>query len=145
MRNGEIELGATLDPVPPDMEWRQVIDEPLVALLPAGHALAGRESVRFKELAGSPFVFFERGFVFNSIIAAACRKRRITLQEAARGAHADFVIALVAAGLGVALLPRLEVEARGRLSVETALVDEKDLRWRLGLICLRRRSAGWSW
>lgn len=134
VRNGEIEMGATLDPVPADMEWSLVIEEPLVALLPTGHALSGRETVKLKELAGSPFIFFERGFVLNSIIAAACRKRGITLTEAARGAHADFVIALVSSGLGVALLPRLEVEARGSLSVDTALVDEKDLRWRLGLI-----------
>ncbi len=137
VRNGEIEMGATLDPVPADMEWRLVVDEPLLALLPNGHPLAGRKTVRLKELAASPFILFERGFVLNSIIATACRKRRITLNEAARGANADFVIALAAAGLGVALLPRLEVEARGQLSVQTALIDETDLRWRLGLIWRR--------
>lgn len=134
VRAGEIEMGATLHPVPADFEWRQVIDEPLMALLPAGHALAGRETVRLKELATSPFIFFDRGYALNSIIATACRKRGFTFTEAARGGHAGFIIALVAAGMGVAFLPRLEVASRERLSVETALVDEDDLRWRLGLI-----------
>lgn len=134
VRAGEIEMGATLHPVPDDFEWRQVTEEPLVALLPAGHALAGRQSVRLKELAESPFILFQRGFVLNSIIETACRKRGLVLKEAARGGHADFIIALVAAGLGVAVLPRLEVANRGRLSVETVPVDETDMRWRLGLI-----------
>ncbi|WP_269522885.1 LysR family transcriptional regulator [Coraliomargarita parva] len=137
LRSGEIEMGATLDPVPADFEWQLVIDEPLVALLPNNHPLAGREQVKFKELASSPFILFERGFVLNTILAKACRKRQIELNVAARGAHADFIIALVSAGLGISLLPRLEVEARGKLSIATARIDEKDLRWRLGLMWRR--------
>lgn len=137
LRNGEIDMGATLAPVPEDLEWRQIVDEPLVALLPKGHALAGRETVKFKELAVSPFILFERGFVLNRIVDKASRKRGIELNVATRGAHADFIIALVSAGLGVSLLPRLEVASRSNLSVETALIDEKDLRWRLGVMWRR--------
>ncbi|MBC2604411.1 LysR family transcriptional regulator [Puniceicoccus vermicola] len=137
VRSGEIEMGATLDPVPEDLEWDLVIDEPMMALLPTGHPLAERESIKFKELTQSPFILFERGFVLNTILAQACRRRRISLDVAARGAHADFIIALVSAGLGVSLLPSLELKSRGKLSVETALIDEKDLRWRLGLIWRR--------
>jgi len=137
LRNGEIDMGATLAPVPEDLEWRQIVDEPLVALLPKGHALAGRETVKFKELAASPFILFERGFVLNRIVDKASRKRGIELNVATRGAHADFIIALVSAGLGVSLLPRLEVASRSNLSVETALIDEKDLRWRLGVMWRR--------
>ena len=137
LRHGEIEMGATLDPVPDDLEWQQIVDEPLVALLPVGHALAGSKTVRFKELAMSPFILFERGFVLNQILAKASRQRGIELNVATRGAHADFIIALVSAGLGVSVLPRLELADRGPLSVETAIVDEPDLRWRLGLIWRR--------
>ncbi|MBB5353020.1 DNA-binding transcriptional LysR family regulator [Haloferula luteola] len=134
LRRGEIEMAATLAPVPPEMEWRELVDEPLLALLPKGHPLAGRSSVRFHELTASPFILFEKGFVLNAVLARACRKRGIELHEAARGRHADFVIALVSSGLGVSLLPRLEVEPRRPLALETALIDESDLRWRLGLI-----------
>jgi DNA-binding transcriptional LysR family regulator len=137
VRSGQIEMGATLDPVPADFEWQEVIDEPLVALLPIGHPLDGRESVKFNELVQSPFILFGQGFVLNTILAKACRARNIELNIAARGAHADFIIALVSTGLGVSLLPRLEVESRGKLSVATALIDEDDLRWRLGLMWRR--------
>jgi len=132
--SGEIELGVSLLPVPNDFEWQPVCNEPLLALLPAGHALGKRSAVKFVELAHEPFILFERGFALNAIIDAACRRRRITLVEAARSGHADFIIALVSAGLGVALLPRLVVTARRPLSVETVLVDEPDLRWQPGFI-----------
>lgn len=135
VRSGEIELGASLWPVPEDFDWQEICDEPMMALLPAGHPLSGRSSVKLKELSTSPFVLFDRGYALNAIIATACRKRHITLTEAARSGHPDFIIALVSAGLGVALLPRIVVTSRSEaLSVETVLVDEKDLRWKLGMI-----------
>lgn len=134
LRAGEIELGSTLWPIPDEFEWQLVRDEPLVALLPFGHPLNGRSTVKLRELASTPFILFDRGFALNTIITAAFRKQGLTMTEAARSGNPDFIIALVAAGLGVAMLPRLEIAARSRLSVETALVDEPDLRWRLGLI-----------
>ncbi|PTY02125.1 LysR family transcriptional regulator [Opitutaceae bacterium EW11] len=137
VRAGEIELGVSLRPVPDDFEWSAVCDEPMMALLPNGHPLSGRGSIRLTEIAHDPFIYFERGFALNGIIVAACRRRRFTLSEAARSGHADFIIALVAAGLGVALLPRIVVAARRPLSVDTVLVDETDLRWQLGFIWRR--------
>ncbi|PTX91563.1 LysR family transcriptional regulator [Opitutus sp. ER46] len=134
VRAGEIELGVSLRPVPDDFEWSAVCDEPMLALLPSGHPLVGRAAIKLTDIARDPFIFFERGFALNGIITAACRRRRFTLNEAARSGHADFIIALVAAGLGVALLPRIVVAARRPLSVETVLVDETDLRWQPGFI-----------
>lgn len=137
VRAGEIEMGATLHPVAEEFEWQLVRDEPLVALLPAGHPLRGRKTVKLADMAASPFIFFEQGFVLNNIIEAACRKRGLTLVEAARSGNVDFIVALVAAGLGLALLPRLEMETRRGLSVEAVEVPEADLRWKLGLIWRR--------
>ncbi|MBK1884379.1 LysR family transcriptional regulator [Luteolibacter pohnpeiensis] len=137
VRSGEIEMGASLAPVPADLEWQQMVDEPLVALLPSGHPLAGRTCVKFEELVRSQFILFERGFILNTIVEKACRKRNIEINIAARGARADFIIALVSAGVGVSMLPKLEVDARRPLAVSTAMVEESDLRWKMGLIWRR--------
>lgn len=134
VRAGEIELGVSLRPIPDDFEWSAVCDEPMMALLPPGHPICGRSSIKLTEIAHDPIILFEQGFALNGIIAAACRRRRFALREAARSGHADFIIALVAAGLGIALLPRIVVAARNPLSVETAFVDEPDLRWQPGFI-----------
>lgn len=134
LRAGSIELGSTLWPVSNEFEWQLVRDEPLMLLLPNGHPLSGRDTVKLKDLPPSPFILFDRGFALNGIITDAFRKQGLTMTEVARSGNADFIIALVAAGLGIAMLPRLEIASRGKLSVRTALVDEPDLRWRLGLI-----------
>jgi DNA-binding transcriptional LysR family regulator len=134
LRAGEIEVGATLWPSSDEFDWQLVRDEPMMALLPSGHPLCRKGPLKLKDLVSTPFIFFDRGFALNAIIASACHKRGLNPVEVARSGNPDFIIALVAAGLGVAMLPRLEIVARGKLSIETALVDESDLRWRLGLI-----------
>lgn len=137
VRTGEIEIGSSLGPVGGEFEWQLVREEPLVAVLPAGHALERRKAIRLMELAATPFILFERGFLLNSVVRNACKERGFTPQEAARSGQVDFILALVAAGLGVAVLPRLIVTERGASMNVTVPIEDKDLRWRLGLIWQR--------
>jgi len=135
--SGEIELAVSLLPVDEAFAWQAVRDEPLVALLPPGHRLGGRDRVKLTDLADSRFILFESGFALNRMIDAACRRRGFSPREAARSGQADFIIALVAAGLGVALLPRLNTEQRVHPPIHAALLDEEDLRWRAALVWRR--------
>nr|WP_288355007.1 LysR family transcriptional regulator [uncultured Pseudomonas sp.] len=97
-----LELPAELDAV-------ELLREPLVALLHAGHPLAGEHDrgLALAELANEPFVFFPRSYgsglygqLFN-LARQAGFSPRIT-QEAH---EALTIIGLVAAGLGVSVLP----------------------------------------
>jgi DNA-binding transcriptional LysR family regulator len=135
--DGEIDFAVSLQPIPENFNWLGVCDDPMLALLPAGHALSGRASLRLRDLADCPLILFETGFALNDIIADACRRRAFAPQEAARSGQADFIIALVASGLGVGLLPKLMVDQQKLLSVETIVIDEADLRWKAGLIWQR--------
>lgn len=132
--SGELEMALTLLPVSGSFECFPLCDEPLMVTMPPGHPLAGRESLRLDELANEPFIWFERGFILNDRIAALCQKRGFMLQEAFRSGQVDFIITLVAAGMGVAVLPQLELEGRSLPSLHTILLDEDDLRWRAALI-----------
>jgi DNA-binding transcriptional LysR family regulator len=138
--SGELEMAVSLLPVGEAFAWQAICDEPLVALLPPGHRLGGRASVALTDLADSPFILFESGFALNGMIEAACRRRGFLPKEAARSAQADFIIALVAAGLGVALLPRLNTEQRVHAPIHAALLAETDLRWRAALVWRREAS-----
>ncbi len=132
---GELDLAVSLQPIPAELAWLEVRDDPLVVLLPAGHALLGRDRVRLAELGDSPFVLFDSGFALNDIILEACARRGLVLKEAARSGQADMIVALVAAGLGVALLPAIVVSNRGGMaSVGASLLDESDLRWTAGFV-----------
>jgi len=134
---GEVELAVTLLPVAEQFDWQPVRDEPMAVLLPPGHRLDGCAAVRLTDLADSPFILFEGGFALNHLIEEACGRRGFSPREAARSSQADFIIALVAAGLGIALLPHFTVNQRGHAPVHMALLDEDDLRWRAALVWRR--------
>lgn len=131
---GEVELAMSLQPIAEAFDWQPVRDEPMVALLWADHPLAGRTTIKLAELADMPLILFEQGFALNARIETACRARGFSPHPAARSSQVDFIIALVAAGLGVALLPRLLTEGRNLSPLATALLDETDLRWRAALV-----------
>jgi DNA-binding transcriptional LysR family regulator len=132
LREGGLDLAMCLLPVPPELEGVRVHDEPLMALLPPEHPLAGRARVALAELAGTPFILFEQGFALNPQIAAACQRDGFSPRVAAYSGQTEFIQALVAAGLGVAFLPRLVCQAL-RPGVARVPLDDPELRWRMAL------------
>jgi len=65
----------------------------------------GRRS-EWKNWRGS-FHPVREGFALNELILDACRSKRITPKIAARSGQVDFIFELVAAGVGIAFLPRV--------------------------------------
>lgn len=140
--SGEIELAASLLPVAEHFEWQSVHEEPMVALVPRTHALAAARTVRLQDLRDEPHVLFESGLALQTIITNACMQRGFMPHEAARTSQPDFAIALVAAGLGVSVLPQMVAAQHAQEHVVAVPLDEPDLRWHLAL--LWRRGAGLS-
>lgn len=137
VQNGKLELSLALLPVPQVFDWIEICDEPLVLLMPKDFPLKGRTQLSLNEIADSPFIWFERGFMLNERIEKICQSRGITLREAMRTGQVEFIITLVAAGIGVAVLPRLELEGRNLGKVQTALLHEESLRWHAAIIWRR--------
>ncbi|GAA4549182.1 LysR family transcriptional regulator [Amycolatopsis samaneae] len=106
---GELDL-ALLAPLPDDPALTAVplADQEILLTVPATHRLAARSSVRMAELADEQFVLLEHGYglrrMTDELSAAAGFSPRIAFE----GQESDTVRGLVAAGLGVALLPRFE-------------------------------------
>jgi DNA-binding transcriptional LysR family regulator len=139
VRKGEVEIGASLQPISEDFSWRSIRDEPLMALLSVQHPLSGRSSLRLEELAATPTILFEEGILLNSVIQAAYRQRKIPLIDAGRSGNTDFIMAMVAAGLGVAFLPRIIIESRDHHSLRAVEVEDLDMWWKMALIWRRDR------
>lgn len=79
----------------------------LDALLPAGHPLAGEDGVRLEELAGEPWIAADPRGACATITLAFCTAAGFRPDVRHHALEWDAVAALVAAGLGVALVPRL--------------------------------------
>lgn len=131
--DGELDIAATLLPTGAGLSSQPVRDEPMLALLPASHPRAGAKSFRFPWLAESPLILFEEGFALNRLIDAACDRHGIVPRETVRSSQVDFILALVAAGGGIALLPRLTVESRRLRGVVAVPLAGRELRWRMVL------------
>ncbi|MDR3641933.1 MAG: LysR family transcriptional regulator [Humidesulfovibrio sp.] len=134
LRAGEVDLAASLTPVSEEFEWQDVRAEPLVALLPSGHPLAGRSSLRILDLASEPFILFDEGFLLNKIIMDSCARHGFQPSVAARSGQIDFIVGLVKAGLGIALLPRLMAEQRQQPGLHFVPLNEPDTVWHMALL-----------
>jgi DNA-binding transcriptional LysR family regulator len=140
LREGDLELAMCMLPISEDLDWQLIHDEPLMVLLPDGHPLSGRKACTLADLADSPFILFESGFALNPQILTACQRHGFTPRVAAYSGQADFIQALVAAGLGVAFLPRLIVANGVRPTISCVLLEDEDLRWRITLAWRRDAS-----
>jgi DNA-binding transcriptional LysR family regulator len=106
LRAGELDLCLT-SPVPdaPDLVTRRLDEQRLRLVVPEGHRLAGRKRVRLAEAANELFVTLEPGYGLRRITDALCAEAGFTPRIAFEGEEAETLRGLVAAGLGVALLP----------------------------------------
>ena len=130
---GEIDLAALLLPVDEDFDYQPVRNEPLMAVLPTSHPLARRKRIDFTDLADSPFILFEAGFALNAKILAACERKGVTPRVTARSGQIDFIVDLVAAGLGVAFLPRMLAHMHQHADIALIPLDEPHTDWHIAL------------
>lgn len=138
VKSGELELGGGLTPSDPAFDYQPFCNEPLDALLPAGHALAGQVQVDLVQLADTPFLLYQRSFVLNDRLLSACQQVGFTPKEGGRSGQADFLASLVAAGQGVVLLPRVVARALERPGVvRVPLRSPGELRWDIAFIWRR--------
>jgi DNA-binding transcriptional LysR family regulator len=107
---------------------QELFREPLVAVLNAAHPLAasGGAGLRLEALAGEPFVFFPRGYgsgLYAQLLSLASRAG-FNPHFSQEAAEAMTIIGLVAAGLGVSVLPASFQRIRIDGVVYRTLLDE---------------------
>jgi DNA-binding transcriptional LysR family regulator len=91
------------------LEERVLLREEMALVVPEGHWLAGRSSVALAEAAGEDFVWVSEGDTEAHPLYAACLAAGFTPRIACLSGSAQGMQSLVAAGLGISLLPRLAI------------------------------------
>ncbi|MFD8721154.1 LysR family transcriptional regulator [Streptomyces sp. NPDC059629] len=106
LRAGELDLCLT-SPVPdaPDLVARRLDEQKLRLVVSVDHPLATRKRIRLAEAAEETFVTLEPGYGLRRITDDLCKEAGFTPRIAFEGEEAETLRGLVAAGLGVALLP----------------------------------------
>ncbi|MFF0060907.1 LysR family transcriptional regulator [Streptomyces sp. NPDC005279] len=94
-------------PAPEGVEQAVIGDDLCDLLVPQEHALAGRASVRREELAGERWICQPPGTVCHDWLVRTLRSSGCEPDLAHRAEEYHTQLALVAAGLGIAMIPRL--------------------------------------
>ncbi|MFC4077793.1 LysR family transcriptional regulator [Salinithrix halophila] len=138
---GESEL-SFIAPVPTeekDVQGHIFFSEKLVALLPSTHPLSDQPSLRLDQLQEDAFVLFPSGFVLHRIVMDACYQMGFKPRVSFEGEDIDAIKGLVAAGLGVTLLPEITLidsVPRGTVKVH---VSEPSLNRTVGAVTPNNR------
>lgn len=108
LNEGSLDLGLMRNTQLPDtLAWEVILREPLMAMIPRDHPLAAQPSVTLAELAQEPFVFFDPhvGTGLYDDILGLMRRYGLSPVITQEVGEAMTIIGLVAAGLGVSILP----------------------------------------
>lgn len=118
---GEVDLVLT-SPVPrrEGLLTDALVEQPLVVALPADHRLAAPGPLDLSAVAGEEFVLFEPGYGLRELADALFVRAGVVPRVAFEGQDAHTIRGLVAAGLGVAVLPSAQ---RGTSEVFAGVVE----------------------
>ena len=138
LADGSLDAGVLLPPVTdPALVWQPLVREPLVAALPAGRRWPPR--IDLARLAAEPFILFPRpaGASLHDLIVGACERAGFTPRVEQEAVQMPTIVSLVAAGMGVALVPDSLRHMRRTGVVYRPLSDrippvEMGLAWREG-------------
>jgi LysR family hydrogen peroxide-inducible transcriptional activator len=111
LRDGELDLGIlALGHETEDFEKRVLFDEPFTVALPATHALAKKASLKIEDLSGETLLLLEDGHCLRDQALDVCGRIDIREAQDFRATSLETLRQMVAAGLGITLLPELSTE-----------------------------------
>jgi DNA-binding transcriptional LysR family regulator len=136
----ELDVGAVVLPTDEKaFATMPFVHEDLQAVLHPTHPLARRDGLVLRELAGTPFVLYRPEFALHGHILDACRRAGFKPHVASESSHWDFIVAMVAANIGVALLPQTICRQLDPDQVRSVPLTKPVIPWHVALIWRRDR------
>jgi molybdate transport repressor ModE-like protein len=120
------------------LQWTHLMDDPMAIVLPAGHRLADRESVALGELATETWV--EGCLSVGDRLKKYAALAGFEPQFACRTTDYNFAQSLIAAGVGVGLVPRIAQWAPSDRLAIVPLQPPHPTRY-IGMVTAQRRRA----
>lgn len=140
VRGHELDLGAVVLPTDEAVFGTMpFVKEVLRAVLHPSHPLARRRSIALSDLAPYPLVQYRPEFALHGLIREACRASGFEPRVVSESSHWDFIVALVAANLGVALLPATICRRLSPHEVRSVRLREPVIPWNAALVWRRDR------
>ena len=90
--------------------------EPLYAALARDHPRARAKNLSLRELRGEQFVMLRDGHCFRDLSVAACSRAKVNPRIAFESGQFSSLLGMVAAGVGVSLVPEMALDKSARCS-----------------------------
>ena len=127
LRNGEIDCAILAEPFPDtNLAIAPLYDEPFMAAVPSSHALASRKSVTAEEMKSETMLLLGNGHCFRDHVLEVCPEfARFSsnsdgIRKSFEGSSLETIKHMVAAGMGITLVPRLGVPKEALREAEAA-------------------------
>jgi LysR family hydrogen peroxide-inducible transcriptional activator len=123
LRDGR--LDAAILALPLHEDWLQIerlFEEPFLLAVPHGHALAGHGGLRMAELSNQHLLLLEDGHCLRDQALAVCAMAGAGEKDGFRATSLETLRQMVAAGVGITLLPLLAVKPPMQVSESIELV-----------------------
>jgi DNA-binding transcriptional LysR family regulator len=139
VRDGQVDFGIGAFENPEnDLAFDPLFDDNLHVVFPLGHALASVERVTVSQLTQFPLILINRGSSIRQAVEEAFASSGLSTAPACEVTYMSTAVALVRAGLGVAILPSTAVEVRSEGIVARPVEDRAFIR---SVVLIRRTAS----
>ncbi|NIK67201.1 LysR family transcriptional regulator [Paenibacillus sp. BK720] len=136
--SGALDIGVILLPTNDEkFESFCFLRQDLMLVVPPSHKLAGRKEVPLIDLKEEPFLFFHEEFTLHDRILAECEKLGFQPDVVFKSTQWDFISEMVAAKLGIALLPEAICRELDLERLRIIPLTSPSIPWHLAMIWRR--------
>jgi LysR family hydrogen peroxide-inducible transcriptional activator len=137
IQHGTVDLALLALPVPAaNYLCQELFRERLYLVVPENHRLASQRKAHLKQIEDDPFLLLKEGHCFRENTLSACGRARVQPNVVFESGQFTTIIAMVAAGTGVSVVPEMAIEKRDHCRF-IPLADENAFR-RIGIVQLKQ-------
>jgi DNA-binding transcriptional LysR family regulator len=138
---GEADFGLTyIGTQDSEVVFHPLLEDPFIVAMRVDHPLAAREALTWDDLEGDDFISLAQGSGNRFLIDQALASRDLRIRSFCEVQHVPALVSLIAAGLGIGVVPKLAMPAEGDATLTTRPLNQPSTGRSLGLISRRGRA-----
>jgi len=135
IEKGDLDIGAILMPVnTAKYDYFDFAKKRLMLLVHPEHQLAGAEEVSLEQLKDDNFIFFSEEFTLHNRIYEECIRSGFQPKIVFKSSQWDFISEMVAAKMGVALLPETICQGLDKSRIKVLPMAAPIIYWHIALV-----------
>ncbi|MFK8080593.1 MAG: LysR substrate-binding domain-containing protein [Granulosicoccus sp.] len=141
VRGGRCELGVTFDPGDvPEINFQPLFMDRFIAILPSGHPLLKRKTLRWVDLLAYPHISLQRPAGTRAHIDQALGRKGLTLTPAFESHQLVSIGRMVCEGLGLSVVPSTSREQMREMGLQCRAITSPVITHQVGVITRRQQT-----